>query len=50
MIVVIRRDYNGDFHWLAPRYGDVIKSARVEDTAELEKFLMEEFFPHRTFK
>ncbi len=50
MIVVIRRDYNGDFHWLSPRYGDVIKSARVEDTAELEKFLMEEFFPHRTFK
>ena len=50
MIVVIRRDYSGDFHWLSPRYGDVIKSARIEDTAELEKFLMEEFFPNRTFK
>ena len=50
MIVVIRRDYNGDFHWLSPRYGDVIKSARMEDTAELEKFLMEEFFPNRTFR
>ena len=50
MIVVIRRDYSGDFHWLSPRYGDVIKSARIEDTAELEKFLMEEFFPNRTFR
>ena len=50
MIVVLRRDYNGDFHWLSPRYGDVIKSARVEDTADLEKFLMEEFFPNRTFR
>jgi hypothetical protein len=50
MIVVIRRDYSGDFHWLSPRYGDVIKSARIEDTAELEKFLMEEFFPNRSFR
>ncbi|NBQ85114.1 MAG: hypothetical protein EBU03_03185, partial [Methylophilaceae bacterium] len=50
MIVIIRRDYSGDFHWLSPRYGDVIKSARVEDTAELEQFLLEEFFPNRTFK
>jgi hypothetical protein len=50
MIVVIRRDYSGDFHWISPRYGDVIKSARMEDTAELEKFLMEEFFPNRTFR
>ena len=50
MIVIIRRDYSGDFHWLSPRYGDVVKSARVEDTAELEQFLLEEFFPNRTFK
>ena len=50
MIVVIRRDYSGNFHWISPRYGDVIKSARIEDTAELEKFLMEEFFPNRTFR
>jgi hypothetical protein len=50
MIVVIRRDYSGDFHWLSPRYGDVVKSARLEDNSELEKFLMEEFFPNRTFR
>jgi hypothetical protein len=50
MIIVIRRDYNGDFHWLSPRYGDVIKSARMEDTAALEEFLMGEFFPNRTFR
>lgn len=50
MIVIIRKDYSGDFHWLSPRYGDVVKSARLEDNAELEQFLLDEFFPNRTFR
>jgi len=45
MIEIIRRDYNGDFNWDSRRLGRVIVlSARMEDTAGLESFMMNEFF------
>ncbi len=45
MIRIIRRDYDGDFKWESRRLGNVLTlSARVEDTAGLESFLMQEFF------
>lgn len=45
MIRIIRRDYDGDFKWESRRLGNVLTlSARVEDTAGLETFLMQEFF------
>ena len=45
MIEIIRRDYNGDFHWESYRLGrTVILSARQEDNAGLEDFLISEFF------
>lgn len=45
MIAIIREHYDGDFPWESHRLGRVItKSARVEDSAELEDFLMQEFF------
>lgn len=45
MIGLIREHYQGDFNWESRRLGrTVIKSARVEDSAELEDFLMTEFF------
>lgn len=45
MIRVIRRDYDGDFKWDSHRLGRVLTlSARVEDTADLEAFMMHEFF------
>ncbi len=45
MIAIIRRDYNGDFNWESIRLGHVvILSARPEDNAGLEDFLMKEFF------
>lgn len=45
MIVLIREHYQGDFEWISHRLGRaVMKSARVEDSAELEHFLMQEFF------
>lgn len=48
MIDLIREHYQGDFDWESHRLGrSVIKSARIEDSAELEDFLMQEFFgPH----
>lgn len=48
MIDLIREHYQGDFEWESHRLGrSVMKSARVEDSAELEDFLMQEFFgPH----
>ena len=47
MIVIIRRDYNGDFNWESPRLGRVvILSARIEDNDALEDFLIREFFSH----
>jgi len=45
MIEIIRREYDGDFNWDSHRLGRVIQlSARPEDTAALEGFMMEEFF------
>ncbi|MDZ7586007.1 MAG: hypothetical protein U0938_14430 [Thiobacillus sp.] len=45
MIALIRRYYKGDFNWESQRLGRVIvMSARMEDNAELEDFLMREFF------
>lgn len=48
MIELIRTHYQGDFDWQSQRLGrTIVKSARVEDSAELEEFLMQEFFgPH----
>ena len=45
MIALIRVHYQGDFDWQSQRLGRTInKSARLEDSAELEEFLMQEFF------
>lgn len=45
MITIIRREYNGDFNWESHRLDRVVvQSARLEDTAGLESFLMLEFF------
>ena len=45
MIEVIRQYYQGDFNWDSERLGQVVVlSARVRDTAELESFLMNDFF------
>jgi outer membrane biosynthesis protein TonB len=45
MISLIREHYQGDFDWESHRLNrTVVKSARLEDGAELEDFLMMEFF------
>jgi hypothetical protein len=45
MIRVIREKKSGDFPWESQRLGrEIIKSARLEDNAELEEFLMMEIF------
>ncbi len=45
MITIIRREYSGDFNWDSHRLDRVVvQSARPEDTAGLESFLMLEFF------
>ena len=45
MIELIRTHYQGDFNWDSHRLGRVVVlSARVEDTAGLEEFMMREFF------
>jgi len=45
MIALIRRYYKGDFDFESQRLGRVVSlSARIEDTAGLEDFLMREFF------
>jgi hypothetical protein len=45
MILIIRREYSGDFNWESHHLGRVIVlSARLEDNAELEDFLIREFF------
>lgn len=44
MIELIRTHYKGDFQWESQRLGRVIRlSARVEDSQELEQFLLKEF-------
>ncbi|MFM1911871.1 MAG: hypothetical protein RJB18_1262 [Pseudomonadota bacterium] len=51
MIVIIRKDYSGDFEWESQRLGrSITKSARIEDTAELEQFLMREMFQNHGFR
>jgi hypothetical protein len=45
MISLIRRHYDGDFNWESERlHREIVKSARLEDSAELEEFMMMEFF------
>lgn len=45
MIELIRTHYQGDFSWESHRLGRVVVlSARPQDSAELEAFLMKEFF------
>ncbi|TSA49500.1 MAG: hypothetical protein D4R48_03270 [Nitrosomonadales bacterium] len=45
MIEIIRKYYRGDFNWESVQLGrEVILSARMEDNAGLEDFLMREFF------
>jgi outer membrane biosynthesis protein TonB len=45
MIQLIRTHYSGDFNWESHRLGRVITmSARPADNAELEAFMMREFF------
>ncbi len=45
MIQLIREHYDGDFNWESHRLGrSVVQSARLEDNAGLEDFLMMEFF------
>jgi hypothetical protein len=45
IISIIRDQEKGDFHWNSLRLGrDLFLSARLEDTAELESFMMLEFF------
>jgi hypothetical protein len=51
MILIIRKDYSGDFEWESQRQGRTItKSARIEDSAELEQFLMREMFTNHGFR
>ena len=45
MIALIRTHYQGNFNWDSHRLGRVVPlSARVEDSAGLEEFMMREFF------
>ena len=45
MIDIIRQHYTGDFNWRSQRQDKVVVlSARREDHAELEEYLMREFF------
>lgn len=45
MIELIRTHYTGDFHWQSHRLQrTVVLSARLEDSAQLEDFLLREFF------
>ncbi|MCB5191556.1 hypothetical protein LG198_12535 [Methylobacillus arboreus] len=45
MIELIRRHYSGDFNWESRQLGRVVVlSARTEDSAGLEDFLIKEFF------
>ena len=46
MIELIRTHYKGNFNWESHRLGRVVVlSARIEDNAGLEEFMMREFFP-----
>lgn len=49
MIQIIRESTDGDFLWISHRLGqDLTLSARPEDTAGLEDFLMKEFFSRQS--
>ncbi len=51
MIALIRTHYDGDFRWESRRLGKVVVlSARPEDNAQLEQFLLREFFGTPTLK
>jgi hypothetical protein len=46
MIAIIREDVSGDFLWVSQRLGrSMMLSARLRDNAELEAFMLDEFFP-----
>ena len=48
MIGLIRQHYQGDFNWESQRLNrTIIMSARLEDSAGLEDFMMMEFFGER---
>ncbi len=48
MIQLIRTHYSGDFNWESHKLGrTVVMSARPADNAELEAFLLREFFDER---
>lgn len=50
MIEIIRREYQGDFRWESQRLERVlVLSARMEDNAGLESFLMKEFFSSQEY-
>lgn len=45
IISIIREHEQGDFQWLSKRMGrEMTLSARTQDAAELERFMMQEFF------
>ena len=51
MIEIIRREYKGDFNWESDRLGrSVVLSARIEDNAALEEFLMQDFLATDAFR
>lgn len=48
MILLIREHYKGDFNWESQRLARVVQlSARPEDNAMLEAFMMKEFFERK---
>jgi hypothetical protein len=51
MISIIRLEYTGDFQWESHRLGRAVTlSARLEDSAELEHFLVKEMFSSDGFR
>ncbi len=49
MIAIIREHEQGDFRWQSWRLGHiVVLSARLEDNAELEDFMLQEFFESKS--
>ncbi len=50
MIEIIRREYDGDFNWDSRRLKRVINlSARIEDNAALEEFMLYEIFSDKSY-
>lgn len=49
MIEIIRKDHKGDFNWESERLDRIVTlSARTEDNAGLEEFMLKEFFGARS--